>query len=137
MAGRATKTRDSVVPSKAAAEPPPRGVAPPIATSEVEAERSSSVQTWAQTPLVEPGETLVVDLLVNPVRPFKTQHYLFQLFSRSVEQEGAPLVEEDASVYMVRPSLLRRLFPYLVVLGVTVITISLYVIFLTNAGILE
>jgi hypothetical protein len=59
------------------------------------------------------------------------------LYSRSVEQEGAPMVAEDASVHMVRPSLLRRLFPYLVVLGVIVITISLYVIFLSNAGILE
>jgi hypothetical protein len=49
---------------------------------------------WSVTPYIEPGQSLVVQLLVSPVKRPRSQHYAFRVLSRSAEAEGAePLVE--------------------------------------------
>lgn len=68
----------------------------------------SYAKTWAQTPVVEPGETLVLDLFVEAIRPNASNVYPFQLVSKSVEQEGAPLVVEQVTVEMSKPTWFRR-----------------------------
>lgn len=95
----------------------------------------AAVRAWAQTPFVEPGETLTVDLRIDPARPYHTQHYPFTVLSRSVEQEDAPLVVEETGVQIVRPSWLRRYYPFLIVLAVMAVTSILFVVFLISAGI--
>jgi len=54
------------------------------------------VEMWAKTPIVEPGESLVVDLLVAPVKlPFQTQRHPLTVTSKLIEREDiAPVVEE-------------------------------------------
>ena len=105
-------------------------------TSMSSGERPSDSPAWALTPSVEPGETLVVEMLVSPTKSYKSQHYPFTLLSRSVEQSGSALMAEEVSVHMTRPSWLSRLYPYLVVLLIMAVTISLYMVFLQSAGIL-
>ncbi|MBA3532446.1 MAG: VWA domain-containing protein [Ardenticatenales bacterium] len=56
--------------------------------------------TWTQTPRVEPGQTLVVDLFVEPLKTNATNAYTFQIISRSLEHEGAPLIIEQANVHI-------------------------------------
>jgi hypothetical protein len=126
LAGRVAKAQPAAAPARAAVE------SAPAVTGDASIDRSFVIHTWAQTPLVEPGETLAVDLLVNPIKSYQSQLYSFTLLSRSVEQEEAPSVKEEVSVHMVRPSWLRRLYPYLVVLGVMVVTVVLYLVFLTS-----
>jgi hypothetical protein len=69
-------------------------------------------ETWVQTPVVAPAETLTLDLLITPLNPHRTQRYSFKVVSRAVEQESAPLVEEG-NIQIVGVSWLRRLLPYL------------------------
>ncbi len=96
----------------------------------------SVVHAWAQTPTVKPGETLAVTLLVNPIKSYRDQRYPLTLFSRSVEQNDAPLIAEEVGIQIARPSWLRRLYPYLAVVSIMAVTITLYIAFLINAGVL-
>ena len=49
---------------------------------------------WSVTPYIDPGQSLVVQLLVSPVKRPRSQHYAFRVLSRTAEAEGAePLVE--------------------------------------------
>jgi VWFA-related protein len=136
VAGRISQVQTPDTSRQAAVEPPAQETATPVVTPEMTTDALTTVQTWAQTPPVEPGERMIVDLVVNPGRSFKSQAYPFQLLSRSVEQENAPLVQEEVSVQLVRPVWYRYFLPYLVILIVLLITIGLYLAFLTNAGIL-
>lgn len=102
----------------------------------VRAEQRPVAPPWALTPFVEPGETLMVDFMVNPIKSYQSQYHPITLLSRSVEQKEAAVMGEDANIHMVRPSWLRRFFPYLVVLSIMLMTVALYLAFLDNAGIL-
>jgi hypothetical protein len=84
------------------------------------------------TPPIEPGETLLVDLQIDPVKPYKHQHYPFRVTARSLESEAAPLIVEEGSISIQGLSWIRRFWlPVLVViLGVGVV--SALVLFLLN-----
>lgn len=53
---------------------------------------------WSVTPYVEPGQSLVVQLLVSPLRAPRTQHYAFRVLSRTAEEEAAQPVIEHGTV---------------------------------------
>jgi VWFA-related protein len=69
-------------------------------------------ETWSQTPFVEPGETLALDLLIAPLNPYQTHNYLFKVISRSLDQKDPPLVIEEGSAQIVGISWFRRLLLY-------------------------
>lgn len=49
----------------------------------------------AQTPPIEPGETLVADMIITPEQPFKRRDYPVTVYAVAVEQpEVAPVIEE-------------------------------------------
>jgi len=75
---------------------------------------------YAQTPLIEPGETLLVDLLIDPLDPKKTKTYSFNVISKPVEQpETAPVIEAG-TVRIIALAWFRRYLPIFVVLLITV-----------------
>jgi VWFA-related protein len=113
--------------------PPARGVAAPVAT--VAAVDQTDIHTWVRTPEVEPGESLMVDLLIDPVRLYQSRRYPIDLLSRSVEEPDAPLVIEEMGVQTARPSLAQRYYPFFVVFLVVVVTLALFGVFLVNAGV--
>ncbi len=95
------------------------------------------VDTWVQTPSVEPGETLVVDLLVDPIiRPRQAQQYPITVISQSVEQEDAPLVIGEGNVQIEVVSWFHRLLPFLVLVAVITIQVLLIGFLLRITGVL-
>jgi VWFA-related protein len=84
---------------------------------------------WAETPLLEPGGRLLLDLLISPLDFYRTQRYAFKVISRAAEQEDTSLVEEGY-VQIDKIPWLYRLLPYLV------FAIFVAVVVLTAAGLL-
>jgi hypothetical protein len=90
------------------------------------------VSNWLQTPLVEPGATLTIDLFIYPVKSRQDGFYPFQVLSRSVEQEEAPLVVEEGSLQIPGASRFRRYSPYLLILAIA--AVILFLAFLASRG---
>jgi hypothetical protein len=63
---------------------------------------------------VEPGETLAIDLLVDPANPYRTRAYPLVVKSRSLEQPESSWVVEESDVKIVEPTFLQRYSPFLV-----------------------
>lgn len=93
------------------------------------------VQVWVQTPYVQPGESLTVDLLVSLVQAAATPDYAFRVLSRSVEQGEAPPVVEEGNVEIKRLSLFRRLLPYAFIIIITA-GILAFAAWLASTGVL-
>jgi hypothetical protein len=113
----------------AVTEPNPTSAAP---VQVVDGNGPAAVYEVGWTPPIEPGETLLVDLQIDPVKPYKHQHYPFRVTARSLESEAAPLIVEEGSISIQGLSWIRRFWlPVLVViLGVGVV--SALVLFLLN-----
>jgi hypothetical protein len=95
--------------------------APAAARSDVTA------QTWVQTPFVEAGDTLAIDLFISPTDPYQTAYYPFTVTSRSLDAPDAPLIAEERSVHIVGLTLFQRFGPLLVAL-----TIGMMLLFITS-----
>ncbi len=89
---------------------PPKGGA--RAMSVMPALRAAA-EIWTETPLVAPGDRLLLDLLISPLDFYRTQRYSFKVISRAAEQEDVSLVEEG-HVQIDKIPWLYRLLPYLV-----------------------
>jgi hypothetical protein len=65
---------------------------------------------WSLTPPIDAGGSLAVQLLVRPARSPKSQHYGFQVLSRSVDgAEDAPVVDHGSVALKAAPMLRRVL----------------------------
>ncbi len=73
----------------------------------------------AQTPPIAPGETLTLDLRIDPVDPRQTRAYTFDVYSRPLEQPDEPPLVETGTIKIRRPSWLRRWGPVFLVLFIT------------------
>lgn len=62
------------------------------------AQAGSARPGWSVTPYIEPGQSLVIQLLVSPVRAPRSQHYAFRVLSRTAEDENAAPVVEHGTV---------------------------------------
>lgn len=91
--------------------------------------------SWAQTPYVEPGATLAVDLLVRSVQPAGSQAHTFQVVSRAADAEADPgspraarPVSAEGSVQMRGGFWARRVLPYLLVGAITTVVMIALVV---------
>jgi hypothetical protein len=64
---------------------------------------------WSVTPYIDPGQSLVVQLLVSPLRAPRSQHYAFRILSRTAEEENAPPVIEHGTVALKGVGIGRRI----------------------------
>ncbi len=92
---------------------------------------------WSGTPTVEPGESLALDLRVNPVgRPKESGQRPFAGLARSTNgsaAQGAPLVEEGA-IALQRVSWLRHVLPFMLFGLLIVVEIGLLVMLFITLG---
>lgn len=96
--------------------PPNRPAAPAPATDSVVALETE----WVETPFVEPGDSLTLDLLVQPENPYRPQHVPFTIRSKSVEWEGAPEVVEETLVRIAGLTPFQKFGPFiLLAVGIT------------------
>jgi VWFA-related protein len=93
-----------------------------------------TVEAWSQTPFVEPGETLTVALLIDPLKPHRTQDCSFQVVSRGIEQKDAPPVVKEGSIHIEGISWFRLYLPALAFGIVSAAAILSIVFLLANAG---
>lgn len=113
LPGRAAQLKSRVVPGRPSARPQPvpttrqEPIPPAIASATIK-------PGWVETPFVEPGETLAIDLLIDPANPYRTQAYPLVVKSRSLEQRESSWVVEESDVKIVEPTFLQRYSPFLV-----------------------
>jgi VWFA-related protein len=82
---------------------------------------------WSVTPYVEPGQSLVVQLLVSPTRAPRSQHYAFRVLSRTAEAEGGePLVEHGTVALRGLPILRRAWTLLLLVLSAALLALLVW-----------
>ncbi len=128
LARKVTKITPGRVSSRRVEKPAKTNIPPQPAPATV---THAVVEMWAKTPIVEPGESLVVDLLVAPVKlPFQTQRHSLAVISKLIEREDiAPLVEEGAIQIEVAPwfrESLLGLFILAVLIGAEFLCLGLF-----------
>jgi hypothetical protein len=94
----------------------------------------AALSPWSQTPFVEPGQSVTVELLVDPAQPYRAQQRTFRVFSRSAEQEDAPVTIDEQYLLIPGVSWLRRWSPF-ALLYVAAAAVSLVVYWLVRAGV--
>jgi hypothetical protein len=72
---------------------------------------------WSVTPYLEPGQSLVVQLLVSPVRRPRSQHYAYRVLSRTAESESAEPLVEHGTVALRGLGVFRQLWTLLLMLA--------------------
>jgi hypothetical protein len=124
LPGRARRVSSRAAPRRTTARPRP------AASSRQEpAPPTTAIQTieqgWVETPFVEPGETLVIDLSIDPDDPYQTQTYPFVVESWSLEQREGSLIIEESSVQIVKPTFLQRYSPFMVT---TIVAVAIWLL---------
>ena len=94
----------------------------------------ATISPWSQTPFVEPGQSITVELQVDPVRPYRAQQRTFRVFSRSAEEEDAPVVVDERYLLISGVSWFRRWSPFALLYAVAAV-VSLVVYWLVRAGV--
>jgi hypothetical protein len=64
---------------------------------------------WALTPVVDPGRSISIELLITPANPNRTQTYRFKVLSKLVGLEERPPLVEEGTVQVVGPGWFSRL----------------------------
>ncbi len=127
----------AVAAAPAASQAPARaaGVTTPVPAAPPAKPRSPGQPGWFWTPVVEPGETLQLDLLIRPLKPDLAQHYEFSVTSRPAEALNAPALVERGKLQVKPPWPVWRLLAVLIFIAIavviTVVTV-LVVIWLLN-----
>lgn len=130
--GRVTRVKP-VSTQKSTARPAPAPAARQAAPAAVQL---TTVEPWVETPAIEPGRSLKLELLVKPARPRSSQVYSFAVVSRSVELEDAPEITEEWSGQITGLSGFRRYHPYFLIVAMAVFMILL-AFWLANLGVLS
>ena len=93
----------------------------------------AAVSPWSQTPFVEPGEAVTVELLVDPVRPYLAQQRTFRVLSRSTAQEDAPMTVDEQYLLITGVPWFRRWAPF-ALLYAAAAAVSLVVFWLVSVS---
>ncbi len=77
----------------------------------------------AQTPAIEPGETVVVDMIVTPEQPFKRRDYPITVYIVPIEQPETAPTTETGTVHVPGLWWIFRFIPALVIWLVTAVLV--------------
>jgi hypothetical protein len=135
---RARQATDQVSSLKRTASRVPQAAASPGIPSAPRAASpvvQSAAVPWVQTPFVQPGETLAVDLIIRANRAGRGRPYPFSVISRSIEQENTPLVVTEGSTPLGGGFWTRRFMPYTVIFAAAIALVGV-AFWLANAGLL-
>jgi hypothetical protein len=131
------------MPGVPSGQPASAGTSPPLpASSSAPAVEAGQVPPplaetgWVQTPSVEPGGTLALELLIKPVKPGKVTDYRIQVVSRSAENRGVAPLSEEWAVQLSGVTGFRRYQPYLWILAIAAAAMALS-FWLASTGLLS
>ncbi|MBI5879547.1 MAG: hypothetical protein HZB53_18000 [Chloroflexi bacterium] len=82
------------------------------------------VDTWAQTPVIDAGARLALELRVTPLTAQHAGQYPFRVVSRMVERPDAPEAVESGTVAYTGVSLFQRAWPIVAFLAVALSVIA-------------
>jgi hypothetical protein len=91
---------------------------------------------WAQTPPVDPGQTLAVMLTMRPIKSKNTQQYFFRVTAQAIDSEGVPPLIEQGSVNIKGLSFARLIIPFIVFLAMLGVVALLGTLLAVNIGLL-
>ena len=96
---------------------------------------AAPVDAWTPTPIVPPGQSLMLDLQVIPADPGHAQHCSFTVQSRATEDSGSTPIAAEGDIQITGISTMQRVLPWFVFAGISVLGIacSLFLI-LSNRG---
>jgi hypothetical protein len=113
---------------KAKAGTPPTGGSTAAAERQAMTPAPAGEESWAQTPSVEPGEVLTVDLTIRPAQSHRGQAHPFTVISRAsglpdqVHQNRSAV---EGSVQFSAGSRFAQLLPYLVILAIMILLLAI------------
>ncbi len=114
---------------------PPRGAAPSSTQQPRRATKDRQAfatvtpihpisETCSETPYVDRGETLPIDMLITPLNPGRSQRYSFRVMSKAVEPAESPWLNENGHVQIQGISWFRRLLLFMLFMTVTFVVIG-------------
>lgn len=110
--------------------PPPVSTPHPVvaaAPAPVANGSHSITDFWVETPVIEPGQMLNIDLTIAPLDPYQRQIYNFSLKSRPAEQQNSAPVSQQDSIEVAGISWPRRVLPVMIViLQVIIVTFGIF-----------
>jgi hypothetical protein len=93
---------------------------------------------WTETPEVEAGDTLQLELVIEPKKAQRTRTYTFRVSSKAVTEPGTPLHVEEASIKIRGVSWLYWLIlPLLIVLATAAIVLFMLYYLLLDFGLIS
>lgn len=93
---------------------------------------------WTETPGVEPGDTLQLELVIEPKGARRTRTYNFRISSKAVAEPGTPLHVEEASVKIRGVSWFYWLIlPVLIVLATAALILFMVYYLLLDFGLIS
>ena len=122
----------------------PRASAAPVASSGRAAPKARArrqkveqepAQTWQQTPVVEAGETLTVDLIIRSRGRARNRQHDFRVFSRPIDDPSAPLTVDNQRIQILGVRWWRWVWPFVLVFAITAGVLAV-VFQLANGGVL-
>jgi len=123
-------------PTGMAAQPAPVERAAPLNPNSLTPE--GTVENWAETPYIKPSESLMVDMVITALHPYRTKRYNFTVTTRSVEQEEAPIVAEAGEIEIQNVLAPQRVFiPTFLFVVIAFTAVCFSSIILTFLGILQ
>lgn len=127
--GQATVRRVEQLPGRVTKVAPARPASAARPAAQVVA-TTSLAAGWVQTPFVEPGSSLRIELLIDPLSPYERQHRVFTVESRSLEQPGSPPEITEGDVRMVGLTALQWYAPFVatVIIAAAFLVIALSLI---------
>lgn len=87
---------------------------------------SVAIEIWVQTPFVEPGEKMRLDLQIQPAHPSQTKHYPYILKSRSLEYKEAPVMTVEETVLCKGLSPFERFAPFLLLIACITVLLNVF-----------
>ncbi len=75
------------------------GAAPAYAPLQAQPVHTAPALPWVETPTIEPGAVLILDVLAEPRNPYPAQHIPFNIRSQSLEAPEAEVIMEEGLLH--------------------------------------
>lgn len=86
----------------------------------------AEIEIWAQTPFVEPGQTLSIDMHVRAQNPYRSQQYGVHLASKTVEVSTPTPHVEQIGVHLEGLNAFERYAPFILLASLLIVLLMAF-----------
>lgn len=87
------------------------------ATRVVQEQREMNIPGWVQTSYIEPGETLTLDMVITPPRPYKAQQKSYRVISKSLEYVDTSSITQEDIFQFSGLTMMQRYGPFIIIVA--------------------